>query len=65
MPSEKSREQRLRRMADRQGSVLEKSRRRDKNARDFGLYTLYRVRGDQTEDQLTLDMVENILTKHR
>lgn len=39
-PSEKVRENRLRRMADRQGLRLEKSRRRDPRAIDYGKYTL-------------------------
>lgn len=38
--SEKVRENRLRRMADRQGLRLMKSRSRDPNALDFGLYAL-------------------------
>jgi hypothetical protein len=37
---EKVRENRLRRMADRQGLRLEKSRRRDPRAIDYGMYTL-------------------------
>mgnify|MGYP005855834667 CR=1 FL=1 len=36
----KVKENRLRRMAERQGFVLEKSRRRDPRAKDFGLYRL-------------------------
>jgi hypothetical protein len=38
--AEKTRENRLRRMADRQGLRLQKSRSRDPNACDFGLYAL-------------------------
>ena len=37
---EKVRENRLRRKAERQGLKLIKSRRRDEDALDFGLYTL-------------------------
>jgi len=37
---EKTLENRLRRMADRQGLRLQKSRSRDPNACDFGLYAL-------------------------
>jgi hypothetical protein len=37
---QKIREDRLRRMAQRQGLMLEKSRRRDPNALDFGCYRL-------------------------
>lgn len=33
-------ENRLRRMAERQGFLLEKSRRRDPKSKDFGLYRL-------------------------
>lgn len=36
----KVQENRLRRMADRQGFILEKSRRRDPKAKGFGLYRL-------------------------
>ena len=36
----KTEEARLRRMADRRGLVLSKSRRRDPHAIDFGLYAL-------------------------
>lgn len=38
--AEKTRETRLRRMADRQGLRLVKSRRRDPHAHDFGTYIL-------------------------
>jgi hypothetical protein len=38
--SKKVRENRLRRMARRQGFVLEKSPRRDRRAKDYGLYRL-------------------------
>ena len=38
--TDKVRENRLRRMAERQGLVLQKSRRRDPNALDFGGYWL-------------------------
>jgi len=40
MPGEKVRENRLRRMAQRQGLRLEKSRRRDPRAFDYGGYML-------------------------
>lgn len=40
MTSEKARENRIRRTADRRGFVLVKSRRRDPKALDFGLYLL-------------------------
>ena len=66
--SEKVRENRLRRMADRQGLRLEKSRRRDPRALDFGTYMLvnaYRntiAAGDKrTGYGLSLDEVERYL----
>ena len=40
MTDEKVRENRLRRVADRQGLRLVKSRRRDERALDYGLYAL-------------------------
>lgn len=40
MPSEKVRENRLRRMAERQGLALQKSRRRDPRAIDYDMYIL-------------------------
>jgi hypothetical protein len=59
-PSEKVRENRLRRAAQRQGCKLIKSRRRDPHATGYGLYWLqghgYR------EDGVTLDEAENCLT---
>lgn len=41
MTEEKIRENRLRRMAERQGLALQKSRRRDPRAADFGRYWLF------------------------
>jgi hypothetical protein len=38
LTAEKTRETRLRRMAERQGLALRKSRRRDPLAKDYGLY---------------------------
>lgn len=59
--SEKVRENLLRRMADRQGLALTKSRRRDPRALDYGRYRL--VRGRATVlDTKTLDDVEAYLT---
>jgi hypothetical protein len=40
MTADKTRETRLRRMAERQGLALHKNRRRDPLARDYGLYWL-------------------------
>lgn len=58
--SAKVRENRIRRMADRQGYRLLKSRRRDPLATDFGTYRL--SRGAVTTRMLTLDEVEDRLT---
>jgi hypothetical protein len=58
---EKVRENLLRRMADRQGLALVKSRRRDPRALDYGRYRL--VRGRSTVlDTKALDDVEAYLT---
>jgi hypothetical protein len=51
---EKVRENRLRRMAERQGLVLHKSRRRDPLALDYGRWTI--VDGDSTERHQTTDL---------
>ena len=65
---EKVRENRLRRMAERQGLALRKSRRRDPRALDYGVYYVADARTnmlDQRVDQragLTLDEVEALLT---
>ena len=69
---EKVRENRFRRMADRQGLILKKSRRRDPRAIDFGMYALLDANtgaplhaGDPTGRtiySLDLDEVEEWLT---
>jgi hypothetical protein len=68
---EKVRENRLRRMAERQGLRLVKSRRRDPRAIDYGLYTLVSDRTNTTvagterttgRPEFTLDDVEAWLT---
>lgn len=66
----KIRENRLRRMAEQQGFALQRSRRRDPHAVDFGRYRLvYRgavVYGARPRDfSLTLDDVEKWLTSPR
>ncbi len=59
----KVQENRLRRMADRQGLRLEKSRRRDHRALDFGTYTLTDIRKDEVVVVTTdLKEVEAVLT---
>jgi hypothetical protein len=57
---QKVRENRLRRMARRQGYKLHKSRRRDPLATDFETYQL--ARGASVSRPLTLDEVEGRLT---
>jgi hypothetical protein len=64
------RENRLRRMAKRQGLVLEKSRRRDPRAIDYGVYRLVKVTAFSgsrqlvtSEQGITLDEVEAYLTQ--
>ena len=67
--SEKGRENRLRRMAERQGLRLERSRRHDKRAASYGLYALrdWRTRklvsepGVRDDHALTIDQVERYL----
>lgn len=59
------RENRLRRMADRQGLFLQKSRRRDPRALDYGTYALIDQKTDKpvAGDRMTIDEVETYLTK--
>lgn len=73
MPHPRTREQRLRRIAARQGKALWKCRTRDEHAIDYGLWLI--VPAEQTGDPwaktyversrqgLTLDEVEQVLTK--
>ena len=71
--NDKVRENRLRRMADRQGLILRKSRRFDPRAVDYGLYALLDARtgGLIHRDNvnsvyaLTLDEVEGWLTDEK
>lgn len=67
--ADKVRENRLRRMASRQGLALVKSRRRDPRALDYGTYCLVNVQtnaivagGEVNGYGLTLDDVERELT---
>lgn len=59
------RENRLRRMAWRQGLTLQKSRRRDPRALDYGTYTLIDAESGQKSEAkpMTIDEVERYLTK--
>jgi len=68
----KVRENRLRRMAERQGLQLVKSRRRDPKAHDFGTFMLVDLRTDKIvigapelgeNPSATIDEVEAWLTK--
>lgn len=62
--TEKVRENRLRRMAERQGYRLVKSRRRDPLATDFGTYTLEGARG-RPRGPFSVDELEAWLTRPR
>ena len=65
--TDKVRENRLRRMAERQGLRLVKSHRRDPRAIDFGRFTLVNPRINAvvagTEQNMDLDQVEAWLTE--
>jgi hypothetical protein len=73
MSDEKVRENRLRRMAERQGLRLVKSRRRDPHALDYHRYALiseneYKIAGGWKEGGrfgFTIDEVEALLSKGR
>jgi hypothetical protein len=74
MTQEKVREIRLRRMAERQGLELHKSRRRDPNAIGYGLWMIIDSNGNFVvaqsagptgEPALDLDEVEAYLTRER
>lgn len=66
----KVRQNRLRRMAERQGKLLEKSRRRDVRARDYGRYRLLEDARDLEHQRatigftMTLSDVEARLLEH-
>ena len=64
--AEKVYENRLRRMAERQGLALRKSRRRDPLALDYGAYWLVDMRSDATvtpEEGVSLEDIEKKLTR--
>jgi hypothetical protein len=71
--AEKTRENRLRRMAERQGYTLKKSRRRDPRAIDYGMYVIVNpmtntvVAGEATtgRPEFSLDDVEEWLAMER
>lgn len=58
----KVRENKLRRMAGRQGLALARSRRRDTLAIDYGTYRIKDANGDSKTADLTLDEAEHWLT---
>jgi hypothetical protein len=63
---EKVRENRLRRMADRQGLKLTRSRRRDPLALDYGLYWLTEISSNTMltpEQGVSIDEIEDRLTR--
>ena len=64
MTDDKIRENRLRRMAARQGLVLTRSRRRDRRALDYGLYWLTNAAGKQVTAPggASIDQIESYLT---
>lgn len=62
MTAEQVRENRLRRMADRQGLQLNKSRRRDPRALDFGTFAILRGVEVVAGPGLSVDEVEAYLT---
>lgn len=64
MTAEKVREDRLRRVAKRQGYILRKTRRRDRRALDYGTFSLLddRNRIKHGFDQVSLDQIERFLT---
>lgn len=66
--ADKVRENRLRRMAQRQGLILRKSRRRDFRATDYGTYTLTNMHTNALEvyspwGGVSLDDIEKALTE--
>ena len=60
--AEKVRENRLRRWAEAQGYKLEKSRRRDPRAKDYGTWRLTPERG-KPKDFPDIDAVEQFLSR--
>lgn len=63
MTADKVRENRLRRMAQRQGLTLHRNRRRDPRARDFGTYQLVNEHGVSVAGPwMSIDNVERYLT---
>jgi hypothetical protein len=68
MTDDKARENRLRRMAARQGLKLRRSARRDPLAADYGLYWLSDAKTDRVKSPkagISLDEIERYLTEPR
>ena len=67
MTEDKVRENRLRRMADRRGLTLVRSRRRDPHALDYGLYWLVGFQGAYVTSPAgcSIDEIEQYLTGER
>lgn len=61
----KARENRARRMAERRGFALEKSRRRDPLAVGYGTWTVRDDYGCVVGKRLTLEQVEEVLERRR
>jgi hypothetical protein len=68
MQNRKMREDRLRRLAERRGLKLTKSRRKDPMAPDYGTYTLVNVRRNAAmyyATEVSLDEIETFLMPTR
>lgn len=61
--SDKARENRLRRVAARQGLVLEKNRRRDPRAEDYGVWYLRRGSETVVQSRNLADIAEHLQEK--
>jgi hypothetical protein len=61
MAYDKVRDNRLRRMAARQGWTLHRSARRDPRALDYGMYWLLRHADGHVSDMMSMDEVERYL----
>jgi hypothetical protein len=61
----KVRENRLRRAARRQGLLLSKSARRDKQAIDYALWLIWDGQGSRPPYTLDLDQLERVLAKRK
>ena len=62
--TEKTYENRLRRMIDRRGYSLRKSRARDRYSRSYGRYSIANPAGRVVADDLVLEGVEKWIERH-